>query len=116
MGAATQMIGGGALMLAIAPAIGERIPAGPIGWQPIVALVYLTLLGSIVAFSAYSHLLRHARPSVAMSYAYVNPVIAVMLGAALGGEAIGAEVLIATAMIAGAVFLLLRTRTPASRP
>lgn len=111
-GAATQMIAGGLAMLAIAPAIGERVPAS-IGTGALLAFAYLVVLGSLVAFSAYAYLLRHARPAVATSYAYVNPALAVLLGALLGGEAVGAEVLVATVLIGGAVFLLLRPRAGA---
>jgi drug/metabolite transporter (DMT)-like permease len=103
------MTTGGASMLLIARLTGEAVPT-TVSAGPLLSLVYLTLVGSVIAFSAYNHLLEHARPALAMSYAYVNPVIAVFLGALLGAERIGAEVLVATAMIVGAVFLLIRGR------
>lgn len=109
MGAATQMVAGGAIMLAIAPVLGEPIPtsisAGAIG-----AFAYLVVLGSLVAFSAYHYVLAHARPALSVSHAYVNPVLAVILGAALGAEHLGVEVIAATVLIVGAVLLLVRRR------
>jgi drug/metabolite transporter (DMT)-like permease len=53
------------------------------------AVVYLALFGSIVAFSAYLYVLKHARPAVATSYAYVNPPVAVLFGVLLAGEHVG---------------------------
>jgi drug/metabolite transporter (DMT)-like permease len=108
-GAAAQMITGGAVMLALAPMAGEAIPTS-VGWGPILALGYLIVFGSLVAFSAYHYVLANARPALAMSNSYVNPVLALVLGAMLGAEHIGPEVLLATALIAGAVVLLVRGR------
>jgi drug/metabolite transporter (DMT)-like permease len=112
-GAATQMIAGGAFMVAISALSGEARPAS-ISFGTMMAFVYLVIFGSMVAFSAYNHLLARARPAVAMSYAYVNPVLAVLLGATLGAERIGPEVVLATVLIAGAVFLLIRGRSRAT--
>jgi len=97
--AGAQMIAGGVWMLGMALVLGERVPthvdrASGLAW------LYLVFVGSLVGFTAYSWLLRNARPAVAMSYAYVNPVIAVLLGAALGGEALGWATASATAFIA----------------
>jgi drug/metabolite transporter (DMT)-like permease len=69
----------------------------------VLAWAYLVVFGSLVGFSAYSWLLANSRPAVAMSYAYVNPVIAVLLGAALGGEHLGWATLAATVLIGGGV-------------
>jgi drug/metabolite transporter (DMT)-like permease len=116
-GAATQMITGGGLMLALSPLLGERAPsftgASGVSAGALLALGYLAVFGSLVAFSAYDHALKNARPALAMSYAYVNPVLAVVLGAALGAEAIGPEVIVATLLIVGAVLLLVRGRSSA---
>jgi drug/metabolite transporter (DMT)-like permease len=107
MGAATQMVAGGAVMLAIAPLVGERIPE-TVSTGAILAFGYLVVLGSLVAFSAYHYVLAHARPALSVSHAYVNPVLALILGAALGGEPLGVEVIAATVLIVGAVLLLVR--------
>ena len=53
-----------------------------------LALIYLIVLGSIVTYTAYMYLLANVRPALATSYAYVNPVVAVLLGVTLGGEII----------------------------
>jgi drug/metabolite transporter (DMT)-like permease len=106
MAAAAEMLAGGVLLLVVGVARGEQWPADP----PIDALLsvaYLIVFGSLVAFSAYSWLLRNARPAVATSYAYVNPAIAVGLGAGLGAESVGWSTLVATPLIVGAIAVLL---------
>jgi drug/metabolite transporter (DMT)-like permease len=100
--AGAQMIAGGVWMLLTSWVLGEHLPA-EIAWKSVAAWGYLVVFGSLVGFSAYSWLLAHSRPAVAMSYAYVNPVIAVLLGAALGGEELGWATLAATALIGGGV-------------
>ncbi|MBX3189562.1 MAG: drug/metabolite exporter YedA [Labilithrix sp.] len=114
--AAAQMIAGGLWMLAVAAISGERLPA-EIVWSSAAAWLYLVVFGSIVGFSAYSWLLCNARPAVAMSYAYVNPVIAVLLGAVLGGERLGWATLGATSLIASGVMVaVVLARRSASPP
>lgn len=100
--AGAHMVAGGVWMLLMSLVLGEHVPQH-IPWQSAAAWVYLVVFGSLVGFSAYSWLLAHSRPAVAMSYAYVNPVIAVLLGAALGGEQLGWATLGATALIGGGV-------------
>ncbi len=85
MGAAAQMLCGGVLMLVAGFMLGERMDALPT-WKATFSVGYLITFGSIVAFSAYIWLLQNVRPTLAGSYAYVNPVIAVMLGAWLAAE------------------------------
>lgn len=100
--AGAQMIAGGVWMLLTSLLLGEHMPA-ELAVRSVLAWGYLVVFGSLVGFSAYSWLLAHSRPAVAMSYAYVNPVIAVLLGAALGGEHLGWATLGATALIGGGV-------------
>lgn len=90
MGAAAQMLCGGALMLAAGLATGERFDGMPTA-KSTWAVAYLAGFGSIVAFSAYIWLLHHVRATLAGSYAYVNPVIAVVLGAWLAAERFSAN-------------------------
>jgi len=71
-----------------------------------LALIYLITFGSLVAFSAYAYLLRSVRPSLATSYAYVNPVVAMALGVWLGGERLTGAGLIALPLIVVAVSLI----------
>jgi drug/metabolite transporter (DMT)-like permease len=79
MAGAAQMITGGAIVLLVGFAIGERITAIPT-WRSISAVLYLGVVGSLVGFTAYTYLLSRVRPALATSYAYVNPIIAVLLG------------------------------------
>jgi len=105
MGAATQMFAGGAVMIPIALAIGEHVPA-VLEWRGVVAWIYLVVFGSLVGFTAYAYLLRNTRPALAMSYAYVNPLVAVLLGTALGGERLPLRALTAGAAVLGSVCLI----------
>jgi drug/metabolite transporter (DMT)-like permease len=111
---AMQMLIGGALLASIGAVRGERLPldASATSW---LAVAYLAVFGSLVGFTAYSWLLRNARPVVATSYAYVNPIIAVLAGALLYGEPLGATTLVANVMIVAAVMIALRRkRVPAA--
>lgn len=107
MSAAAQMLCGSVFMLAIGLARGERFAAAPStsGW---LAFAYLVIFGSIFAYSAYVWLLQHARPALLGSYAYINPVIAVLLGITLANERIIAKDFIAIAVIlSGVIFITL---------
>jgi drug/metabolite transporter (DMT)-like permease len=97
-------------MLLVALLLGER--AVDVSGRSVAALAYLIGFGSLLGFPAYSYLLNHARPALAMSYAYVNPAIAVVLGALLGGELLGIHTVTATALIVAAVAVIVRARAP----
>ncbi|MCL2777073.1 MAG: EamA family transporter [Polyangiaceae bacterium] len=97
-----QMLTGGVSMLGVSALVGESLPLH-IGPGAIFAWLWLVIFGSLIGFSAYVWLLRNARPSVAMSHAYVNPVVAVLLGALVGGEPLGFGTICATALIAAGV-------------
>src|SRR5437879_3162201 len=112
MASAAQMLAGGAVLLAAALVHGERLAALP-SPRPLLAFAYLVLIGSIVAYSAYAFLLQRVRPALATSYAYVNPVIALALGAALAGEAIAPRSLGALGLILGGVAMVALSRAPA---
>lgn len=103
---AMEMITGGVVLFAAGFAIGERptLEASTASW---LALAYLWLFGSLIAFTAYTWLLRNARPVIATSYAYVNPVLAVILGAAIAGEPLGVSTVVANGLIVGAIWLAL---------
>lgn len=117
MSSAMQMLtGGGALMIG-AVIRGERWPAHA-SVESWLALVYLLVFGSLIAFTAYNWLLKNARPVIATSYAYVNPILAVLIGALVSGEALGVTTLIANVLIVGAIGLVLarpRSTGPARR-
>lgn len=106
LAAGAQMVCGGLSMLGISLSTGEGLPTGPISLSTWLWLVHLVVFGSLVAFLAYQYLLMNARPAIAMSYAYVNPVLAVVLGAWAGGEVVSPNALIALALICAAVFFI----------
>ena len=98
MGFATEMLTGGGFILLLGLIRGERISAAPTT-QAWAAWVYLVFIGSLLAFSAYMYLLDRVRPAVATSYAYVNPMVAVVLGSLLADEHITPFGLVGMAVI-----------------
>jgi drug/metabolite transporter (DMT)-like permease len=111
MAAATQMLGGGAMLGVASLLRGEHFAAWPSA-RAVGAVAYLVVFGSLVAFSAYLYLLARVRPTVASSYAYVNPVVAMLLGAALGRETVPPLAFLATPLILASVAVVLRPRQP----
>jgi drug/metabolite transporter (DMT)-like permease len=108
LGTAMEMIGGG-LCLAVAGLIAgehQRLDLAAASPKSLLAVVYLVVFGSLVGFTAYVFLLRHTRPALVATYAYVNPVVAVLLGWALADEPLTARTLLAGAVIVGAVVLI----------
>ncbi len=102
IGAAVQMIVGGAVVALAGSLLGEwRV--WHLSARGAAAIAYLVVFGSIVGYSAYVYALHHASPTVVGTYAYVNPVIAVFLGWLLLHEPITARTLVATSLILGAV-------------
>ena len=114
MAAATQMLAGGAMLAVLGLARGERIVAAPPS-DAILALLYLSLVGSIVGFGAYVYLLDTVRPSIATSYAYVNPVVAVVLGITIGNERLTGAAWVALPLIVIGVVLVLSSRSRPSK-
>jgi drug/metabolite transporter (DMT)-like permease len=107
MGTAVEMLGAGVLLLLCGAVFGERIHGVP-SVSSMSALLYLTVFGSLIAFSSYTYLLRHVPPTLATSYAYVNPLVAVGLGAALAGERVTlVELLAMPVILAGVVLVVL---------
>jgi len=84
--------------------------------EPLLAFAYLVVFGSLLAFSAYAWLLKNVRISVVATYAFVNPVVAVALGALFLEEQITATTLIAGAAIVLAVVLIVVGKLPLRRP
>jgi drug/metabolite transporter (DMT)-like permease len=105
MSSAAQMLTGGCMLFIVGLGSGERMTSFPAP-QPLLAMAFLVIGGSLIAFSAYGYLLRRVRPALATSYAYVNPVVAVGLGAALAGEQITlVEVLAMLTILSGVVLV-----------
>lgn len=100
MNVAAQMLCAAPALGLMAFASGERLPTH-VPAHSIVALVYLAVFGSVIAFTAYLFLLRAVRPALSASYAYVNPPVAVLIGALVAGEHVG------TLEVAGMVVILL---------
>lgn len=88
MNTAAQMLCGSAALLLAGFGSGEQLPAHP-ALRATLAALYLVVFGSLIAFSAYLYVLKHARPVLATSYAYVNPPVAVLFGVLLAGEHVG---------------------------
>jgi drug/metabolite transporter (DMT)-like permease len=88
MNTAAQMLCASVALLLVGFGTGEHLPQHPTV-RATAAVVYLAIFGSIVAFSAYLYVLKHARPALATSYAYVNPPVAVLFGVLLAGEHVG---------------------------
>lgn len=109
MSAATQMVMGGVAMIFVSLVAGESVPTAP-PTSALIAWAYLAVFGSLVGYSAYTYLLRHTRPAVATSYSYVNPVIAVLIGAGLGHEHVGPEIVVAVVLIVAATVLVVLGR------
>jgi drug/metabolite transporter (DMT)-like permease len=113
MGFASEMLCGGAVLLAISLAMGEKI-SYPLDARALLAWGYLIVFGSLVAFSAYLFLLANVSPALATSYAFVNPVIALFLGVWLGGEIVQKNEWLACGVILFGVlmFFAARLKTP----
>ena len=109
MGYGSEMLAGGLLLLLVSAVAGER-PQWPPQSLALGAWLYLIVFGSLLAFNAYMYLLGHASSSVASSYAFVNPVIALLLGVGLGHETVTGGEWLAAAVILSGVVLLLRGR------
>jgi len=114
VGTSMQMLAGGVCLLAASVVAGEpaRLHAGAFTPQAVAAVVYLTVAGSLVAFSAYVWLLGVAPISLVSTYAYVNPVVAVLLGWLLLDEPLNARLAAAGTAIVLAVALIASARRP----
>lgn len=108
---AMEMFSGGLLLILAGTLMGEwsRVRLEAFTWQSWLALVYLFVFGSIVALSAYVWLLQVSTPARVSTYAYVNPVIAMFLGAAFGDQVLSPRIFVAAAVIVTAVVILTQT-------
>jgi drug/metabolite transporter (DMT)-like permease len=112
------MVLGGAVLAVMGGLTGEfaRLDIGAISRESLIALGYLLVMGSLVAFTVYGWMLRVAPLPLVATYAYVNPVVAVILGAIVLGETIDARTAIAGAVIVFAVALIVTARGRMKRP
>lgn len=111
---ALQMIGGGAALLLSGTLLGEwpRLDLGQVSPRSWFSFAYLLVLGSMVAFSCYVWLLRVTSPALVSTYAYVNPVVAVLIGTWLNGEPLTGRTMLGAGVIVLAVIIV----TSAARP
>jgi drug/metabolite transporter (DMT)-like permease len=117
LGSGMEMLAGGAVLAVVGLASGERFDVGAVSGRSWLALAALIVFGSIVAYSCYVWLLTVAPTELVSTYAYVNPVIAVLLGAVFLEEAITAWVLLAGAAIVTSVVLIVRAQSaPPAQP
>ena len=102
-----QMLVGGAMLMVLSAATGEigEVAGTGISMRSGLALLYLIVFGSLIGFSTYMWLLRVASPTAVGTYAYVNPVVAVLLGVLLAGETLPTQAVLAMLVIVGGVVL-----------
>jgi drug/metabolite transporter (DMT)-like permease len=107
--AAQQMICGGILLLLAGVVAGELPHFRPdsISMLSLWSFIYLVLIGAVVGYTAYIWLLRHCDPAKVATYAYVNPIVAVLLGTFFAGETVTVRTLIAAALIIGSVAVII---------
>lgn len=116
MSAAAQMLVGGLMLCAVAAAAGEErgFVLGSVSARAWIALAYLIVAGSIVGFTAYTWLIHHESPTKVGTYAYVNPVVAVLLGHFLGGEVLAMRTVLGTALVLLGVIVITTRRALSS--
>lgn len=105
MAGAIEMLAAGVVLMIASMIAGEKLTALP-SLSGFLAVGYLALFGSIIAINAYMYLIRNVSPALATSYAYVNPVVAVLLGTGLGGETLSKIEWLALGVIVFAVVLV----------
>ena len=114
MTAGASMAIGGVALLLLSAAFGELHPWPHISRSSALAVAYLITFGSLIAYTAYIWLLSHTPASKVASYAYVNPVVAVVLGYFFAGEVITPRMLVGAVLVLLSVYLILRlNRDPA---
>ncbi|HLB91609.1 MAG TPA: EamA family transporter [Terriglobales bacterium] len=115
MSSGAQMLAGGILLTLAAATLGEfrNFHPAAVSRAAWLALLYLIVAGSILGFTAYVWLIHHQSPTKVGTYAYVNPVVAVLLGYFFGGEALGVRTVLGTLFVLVSVVVI--TTTPAKK-
>jgi drug/metabolite transporter (DMT)-like permease len=103
-----QMLSGGTVLLLVSIIFGEwsDFQLSAVSTNSILGVTYLIVFGSLIGFTAYSWLLKNAKPANVATYAYVNPMIAVLLGWLIAGESFTGQMLIGAGVIVGSVVLI----------
>jgi drug/metabolite transporter (DMT)-like permease len=109
---AVQMLAGGVALFVVGTMAGElgRLDLAAASTRSLLSLLYLIIAGSLIGFTAYTYLLQVSTPAKVSTYAYVNPVVAVVLGWAFAGEEITARTLVAAAVILAGVAIITLAR------
>ena len=117
LGSGMQMLAGGIALLIVGAFTGElaRLDVGAVSPRSALSLGYLIVFGSLVGFTAYAWLLRVCTPAAVATYAYVNPMVAMLLGWLIAGEEFGPRMIIAAAIILSGVALINRASASPSR-
>jgi len=112
LGTGMQQVAGGAALVVVGAAIGEvgSTDLGAVSLESLVALAYLVVFGSLLAFTAYVWLLNNVSVTTVATYAYVNPIVAVGLGMLFRSESLSARTLLAAVLIIGAVVAMVSGR------
>lgn len=110
MAGAVEMLAAGIVLMVVSMLTGERLTQTPT-LSGFLAVGYLAIFGSLIAINAYMYLIRNVSPAVATSYAYVNPVVAVLLGTSFGGESLSTVEWLALGVIIFAVVLVTLGKT-----
>jgi drug/metabolite transporter (DMT)-like permease len=118
MSSGAQMLAGGILLTITSAMLGEfrGFDVRTVSLGAWLALIYLIVAGSIVAFTAYVWLIHHESPTKVGTYAYVNPVVAVMIGYFLGGEPLGVRTIAGTLLVLVSVVVITTAPTKANSP
>jgi len=118
MSSGTQMLAGGFFLTIAAALLGEFRDFHPraVTMEAWLSLVYLIVAGSIIGFTAYLWLIHHESPTKVGTYAYVNPVVAVLIGYFVGGEALGSRTLLGTLLVLVSVVLITLSKAPKPAP
>lgn len=113
-----EMLGGGIVLVALGFIVGEGVHRDDLAAAPLLAWLYLAVVGSLIGFTAYAWLLRRAPISQVVTHQYVNPLVAVTLGALLLDERLTTTTLAGAGVVIAAVFVTVRheTRPPSRRP
>lgn len=118
MTTAIQMLLGSVMLTGIGTFMGEwaRFDAARVTSSALIALLFLIVFGSIVAYSSYMWLLRNGSPALVSTYTYINPIVAIILGSALAGEPVTSLLMVALVCILAAIYFIARFRPPAPKP
>ena len=109
MSAGQQMLCGGALLLLAGFALGQhrQFEWHRVTWLSISGWIYLVLVGALIGYTAYFWLLRHCEPAKVATYAYVNPVVAMLLGMLVAHETVSLRTLLGAGLIVGSVAIVI---------